>query len=128
MTYDCRKEGREEGSASFPCNVRILGLSGEKIDNVFYARTSPPLIGRFVTGPDGTPLAGPERKKRWHVKPDGSKRVEYYYDRLECWYRIPWVAVAVDGGGIVARSDDGENEANAVRAADDRIPSETADR
>lgn len=110
MTYDCRREGREEGSVSFPCNVWIVDpVSGQTIPNVFYARTSPSLIGRFVTGPDGTPLVGPERKKRWHAKPDGSRRVEYYYDRLEQWDRIPWAAVAIDGSGVVARSTDGES-------------------
>lgn len=105
--YDCRKDNRDPSSVSFPCNVVIVDKrNGQKIANVFYASTSPAMIGRFVTGPDGEPLADPsQRKKRWHTKPDGSKRVEIYYERLEMWDYMPWKAVAVNGGGIVAESD-----------------------
>lgn len=106
MIYDCRKEGREAEAVNFPCSVRILNpVDGERIPNVFYASTFPVRIGRFIVDADGNPLAGPERKKRWHTKPDGSKRVEYYYDRLEVWEIRPWVAVASDTGEVIARSE-----------------------
>ncbi len=105
MTYDCRQQP-EAASIRFPCAVKILNpADGERIPNVFYASTSPMRIGRFVMDADGDPLASPERKKRWHTKPDGSKRVEYYYDRLEVWEIRPWVAVAIKTGETIAQSE-----------------------
>lgn len=105
--YDCRREGAEPGSLRFSCNVRVLDArTGERIPNVFYLRTSPPLVGRFVTGPDGEPMVNPARLKRRVPDGRGGTRLEIYYDRLEVWEPgRRWVAVAVAGGGAVARSE-----------------------
>lgn len=107
-TYDCRARDREPGSTSFPCNVRILDpATGGRIPNVFYARTSPPMLGRFVTGPDGEPLADPRtRRKVGAATPDGKGRAAIVYDRLEVWEAgRPWVAVAADTGQVIAKSE-----------------------
>jgi len=103
--FDCRKDGKEIGSRSFPCSVKILNpVNGERITNVFYAATSPARIGRFVTGPDGEPLAC-DRKKRWVPNGRGGQKIEFYWVRLEIWELRPWIAVAVDTGEVVAKSD-----------------------
>lgn len=110
MRYDCRKEGRDPTARAFPCAVRILcAVTGERIANVFFADTAPEgagaSLGRFVTGPDGEPMAAPQRKKRWLSDGRGGRKLDIYYDRLEVWERRPWVAVALDGGHVVAKSE-----------------------
>src|ERR1700722_10667465 len=73
VIYDCRKEGKEPGSIGFPCNVKIVDpQTGERIPNVFYVRTSPARLGRFVVGADGTPLVD---RKRWQLVPVTNSRV-----------------------------------------------------
>ena len=105
--YDCRKSGREPGSISFPCAVRILDpATGERLANVFYAATDPPRVGRFVLGPAGEPLVNPlSRRKVWVDNGRGGKKLEIVYDRMELWERRRWVAVRLDGGGVVAKSE-----------------------
>jgi hypothetical protein len=110
--YDCRKEGREPGSVSFPCNVRIIDpQTGERFPaTVFCLQTSPAKVGRFVLGPDGTPLASPHRKKRMIDDGRGGKKLEIYYERQELWEFRPWVALRLnpDGstGEVIAKSED----------------------
>lgn len=105
--YDCRRDGREAGALYFPCAVKILDpATGERLANVFYAATDPPRVGRFVLGPAGEPLVNPlSRRKRWVEDADGTRRVEIVYDRLEVFERRPWVAVRLDGGGVVDQSE-----------------------
>jgi hypothetical protein len=110
VKYDCRKGDRDPAARAFPCAVRIVdAVTGERIPNVFYADTAPegggPSLGRFLTGPGGEPMVSPVRKKRWADDGRGGKRVEVYYDRLEVWERRPWVAVALDTGTAVAKSE-----------------------
>lgn len=103
--YDCRKDGREPGAKSFPCNVKILdACTGERIPNVFYLATDPPQVGRFVVGPDGAPLTDASKKTKRVVEENGRRRVVFDYARLERWERRPWVAVAVDNGQMIDRS------------------------
>lgn len=104
--YDCRKDNPEPGSIRFPCNVRVLDpADGRRIENVFYLSTGPARVGRFVVGADGEPLVSPERKRRLVDNGRGGKKLEIYYDRLEQWTFQPWVAVAVDTGEVVAKSE-----------------------
>jgi hypothetical protein len=105
--YDCRPTAREAGSIGFPCSVRIIDpATGARIANVFYAGTAPAKLGRFVTGPDGEPLVDPKtRRKKWVTDPDGRRRIEIVWDRLEVWTLCPWVAVAADTGEVVAKSE-----------------------
>lgn len=105
--YDCRRDGRDPAGVPFPCNVRIVDpATGARIAGVFYARTSPPRLGRFVMGPAGEPLVDPKTRRKVR-RPDGrgGTRVEVVYDRLEVWERRPWVAVAADTGRAVAQSE-----------------------
>lgn len=103
--YDCRPNP-VPGSLRFRMNVRVIDpATGERIPNVFLLDTAPARVGRFVTGPGGEPLAGPERKKRWVGDGRGGRRVEYYYDRLEVWEYRPWVATAADTGEVIAKSE-----------------------
>lgn len=110
MRYDVRKVGRDPTARRFPCAVKIVDpATGERIANVFFLDTAPlgsPSLGRFVTGPGGEPLASPVRRKRLVDNGRGGKRLEVYYDRLEVWERRPWVAVALDTGAVVAKSED----------------------
>lgn len=105
--YDCRREGRDPAATSFPCGVKIVDpVTGDRIPNVFYASTSPPRLGRFVLGPDGEPLVDPRsRRKVGRCTPDGKEKARIVYDRLEVWEARPWVAVALDGGGVVEKSE-----------------------
>jgi len=105
--FDCRKDAREPGSIGFPCCVRIIDTAtGVRIPNVFYAATSGKL-GRFVTGPDGEPMADSRTRRRtWHEEPDGRRRMEFVWDRLEVWEIRPWAAVSVETGECVAKSED----------------------
>lgn len=104
MIYDCRRDGRDPRAESFPCNVRVLDpATGERIPNVFFLDTSPAQVGRFVTDADGNPMAG-GRRKVLRADGRGGKRLDFEYDRLEVWEYRPWVAVAVAGGGVVAKS------------------------
>lgn len=106
VVYDCRPEGREPGSLHFPVAVKILDpATGERLANVFYAATDPPRVGRFVLGPDGGPLVNPlSRRKVWEDNGRGGRRVRIVYDRLEIWERRRWVAVALDTGQVIAKS------------------------
>lgn len=105
--YDCRKDGREPGSISFPCNVRIVDpATGERIPNVFYLATDPPQVGRFVVGPDGEPMADAKKRTKRFVEENGRRRLIIEYGRLEVWERRPWVATAMSGGGVVAKSEE----------------------
>lgn len=105
--YDCRRDNRDPSARSFPCNVRFVDPStGDRIPNVFFAQTSPPRIGRFVTGVDGEPLVdSASRRKVSYTGDDGRERCRIEYDRLEVWERRPWVAVSVDGGGVIEKSE-----------------------
>lgn len=119
--YDCRKEGREVGALSFPCAVQILDpATGIRITNVFYLSTSPAKIGRFLTGPNGEPLARATGRKikgekkhaeaiDWAESKMPSKLIippkVKEYERLESYEWRPWVAIAINGGGVVARSE-----------------------
>lgn len=105
--YDCRKTGREPGSISFPCNVRIVcPTTGERIPNVFFAQTAPAKLGRFVIGADGEPMIDPKtRRKVTKTDERGRWRTEIVYDRLESWSARPWVAVAVDTGEVIVKSE-----------------------
>jgi len=107
VVYDCRPEGREPGSLHFPVAVKILDpATGERLANVFYAATDPPRVGRFVLGPDGGPLVNPlSRRKVWEDNGRGGKKIRIVYDRLEVFEFRPWVAVRLDGGGVVAKSE-----------------------
>lgn len=107
MRYDCRKTGRDPAARSFPCSVKIVDpQTGERIANVFFLDTSPPQLARFVTGPDGEPLAAPQRKKRMVPDGRGGKKLEVFYERLETWERRPWKAVALDTNQVVAQSEE----------------------
>lgn len=105
--YDCRKDDRAPGALNFPCNVRILDpATGERLTNVFFASTAPAELGRFVLGPDGEPMVDAKtRRKVWDTDANGRKCVRIVWDRLERWERRPWVAVAVDTGQVVAKSE-----------------------
>lgn len=104
--YDCRKEGREPGSISFPCSVQIIDpVTGARIPNVFYLSTQPAQLGRFVTGLDGEPMADASKKTKRIIEENGHRRVEFDYARLEIWEARPWVAVAIQGGGVIAKSE-----------------------
>lgn len=121
MRYDCRKEDRDPLARSFPCPVRILcAATGERIPNVFFLDTSPARVGRFVAGPDGEPLARHTGRRLRGlpvhlsdvggtvVTPAAGKRVQgsvREYERLEVWEDRPWVAVALDTGETIARSE-----------------------
>lgn len=109
--YDCRKDGREPGSISFPCNVRIVNpANGERITNVFYASTSPARIARYILGPDGTPLVHPQQRKRWVDNGRGGKKIEIYHDRLEEWEYRRWIALAIDTNQVIAKSEDSSEQ------------------
>lgn len=117
MRYDCRKTGRDPLAKSFPCPVKILcAASGARIPNVFFLDTDPPRVGRFVTGPDGEPLARATGRKVkglpvLKAKP-GGKVTESAglagsvreFERLEVFEARPWVAVALGTGEVVAKS------------------------
>lgn len=121
-TYDARPPGnfaREAGSLSFPCPVRIVDpATGQRIPNVFYARTSPPRIGRFMVGHNGEPLARPTGRKVGGKKMDlrtvtgeliardktvSGKMVEY--ERYDVFEDRAWVAVSLVTGETIARSE-----------------------
>jgi hypothetical protein len=110
MRFDCRKENRDPTARLFPCAVKIIDpQTGERIANVFFLDTTPlgsPSLGRFVTGLDGETLVSPERKKRRVDNGRGGWKLEVYYERLEVWERRSWVAVAVDTGEVIAKSED----------------------
>ena len=111
MRYDCRRDGRDPLARSFPCAVRVIDpATGQRIPNVFFLDTAPegggPALGRFVTDASGVPLVSPHRKRRMVDDGRGGKKLEIYYDRLETWERRPWVAVALDGGQVIAESED----------------------
>lgn len=111
MRFDCRKEGRDPLARYFPCSVKIIDpATGARIPNVFFLDTSPegagPALGRFVTDKEGLPLVAPQRRRRMIDDGRGGKKLEVYYDRLETWERRPWVAVALDTGEVVAKSED----------------------
>lgn len=106
--YDCRKEGRDPRALYFPCNVRVLDpATGARIPNVFYLSTSPARVARFAVDQNGDPLVDPKtrRKVRRTDPRTGRPRIDYTWDRLEIWEYRPWVAVAVDGGRVVAKSE-----------------------
>lgn len=110
MIYDCRKDGRDPRARYFPCPVRVLcAATGDRIPNVFFLNTAPvgggPTLGRFVTDALGQPLVSPQRKRRRVPDGRGGTKLEIYYDRLEVWERRPWVAVALEGGRVVAKSE-----------------------
>lgn len=122
MRYDCRNEGRDPLARSFPCPVKILcAVTGERIANVFFLDTSPARVGRFVTGPDGQPLARYTGRKLHGLpvhlvdvqgapttRQDG-KQVQgavREYERMELFESRPWVAVAVDTGEVIAKSEE----------------------
>ncbi len=119
--YDCRKQPVPQ-SRRFPCNVRIVDArTGARIPNVFYLDTHPPQVGRFLVGPDGEPLAK-ATGKRVRGRPEHAARVDWApsrmapvattpdslpeYERLELFERREWLALSVDTGEVVARSEE----------------------
>ena len=122
-TYDARPPGpsslREAGSIRFPCAVRIVDpKTGLRIPNVFYARTNPPRIGRFLVGHNGEPLARPTGRKV------GGKRMDLRnvndeiiyrdklvsgkmgeYERWDVYEDRSWVAISLTTGEVVASSE-----------------------
>jgi len=122
-TYDARPPGpssqREAGSIGFPCAVRICDpATGARIPNVFYARTNPPRIGRFLVGHNGEPLARPTGRKV------GGKRMDLRnadnelivrdkvvsgkmdeYERWDVFEDRAWVAVSLVTGEVIAKSE-----------------------
>jgi hypothetical protein len=110
MRYDCRKDGADPTARRFPCPVKILcATTGERIPNVFFLDTAPegpnPSLGRFVVDAEGRPLASSTRRKRFVTDETGRRRLVVEYGRLERWERRPWVAVALDTGEVIARSE-----------------------
>lgn len=122
-TYDARPPGlgsqREAGSIRFPCAVRICDpATGERIPNVFYARTSPPRIGRFLQDQSGNPLARPTGrkvgKKRMDLKTADNQLIArdkvvsgkmMEYERYDIFEDRAWVAISLTTGEVVARSE-----------------------
>lgn len=122
-TYDARPPGnnsqREAGSISFPCVVRICDpVTGERIPNVFYARTNPPRVGRFLVGHNGEPLARPTGRKvggkRMDLKTVDDELIErdkivsgkmLEYERYDVYEDRAWVAVSLATGKVVAKSE-----------------------
>jgi len=122
-TYDARPPGthsqREAGSIGFPCAVRIVDpATGQRIPNVFYARTNPPRIGRFLVDECGNPLVRPTGRKV------GGKRMDLRnadneliardkvvsgkmneYERWDVYEERSWVAVSLTTGEVVAKSE-----------------------
>lgn len=121
--YDARPPGthsqREAGSTSFPCAVRIMDpATGKHIKDVFYARTSPPRIGRFLRDQSGNALARPTGrkvgKKRMDLRTaDGELIVRdkevagkmMEYERWDVYEDRAWVAVSLVTGEVVAKSE-----------------------
>lgn len=118
-TYDARPTNREPGAISFPVAVRIVDpVTGQRIPNVFYARTSPPRLGRFLVGPDGEPLAQATGRKvagrrmdLRNVRGDlivrdkavSGKMGEYL--RWDVFEERAWIAVSLSTGEVVAASE-----------------------
>lgn len=122
-TYDARPPGnnslREAGSISFPCAVRIVDpITGERIPDVFYARTVPPRIGRFLRDQAGNPLVRPTGRKVGGKRMDlrtadnqliarnkvvSGKMTEY--ERWDLYEDRGWVAVSLATGAVVAKSE-----------------------
>lgn len=122
-TYDARPPGnnsqREADSIRFPCAVRIVDpVTGQRIPNVFYARTSPPRIGRFLDDGEGNPLVRPTGRKV------GGKRMDLRnadneiiardkvvsgkmneYERWDLYEERSWVAISLTTGEVVAKSE-----------------------
>lgn len=91
-TFDCRREPAF-GSGRFPCPVRIEDArTGERVPEVFFADTVTGRIGRRVKGPDGKLL----------LHPSG----QFF---LEHWDHLPWRAVSLADGRVVAQAE-GANE------------------
>lgn len=121
--YDARPPGthsqREVGSINFPCAVRICDpVTGERIKDVFYARTSPPRIGRFLRDQSGNPLARPTGrkvgKKRMDLKTAYGEIIARDkevsgkmtdYERWDIFEERPWVAISLTTGEVVAKSE-----------------------
>lgn len=104
--FDCRPTP-EPGSRGFGARVKIIDpATGEKIPNVFYANTAPAQVGRFVTGPDGEPLASRRRSKTVRDGRGGFS-IKTDYDRLEVWEFRRWKAIDLTTGAVVAESHDG---------------------
>lgn len=121
--YDCRKDAsaREPGSIQFPCKVRIIcPVTGKPITNVFYVSTSPAKVGRYLTGPDGQPLAKSTGKMvrgtiayaksiDWIASKMPPKLIVpelvKEYVRLESFEARRWLAVAKDTGEVIAKSE-----------------------
>lgn len=122
-TYDARPPGnnskREAGAICFPCAVRICDpATGARIPNVFYARTHPPRLGRFLDDGEGNPLVRPTGRKV------GNKRMDLRtvdgeliardklvtgkmgeYERWDVFEERAWVAVSLATGAVVAKSE-----------------------
>lgn len=119
-TYDARPLPlREPAALSFPVPVKIVDpTTGAKIPNVFYARTSPPRVGRFLTDADGQPLARATgrrvRGKRMDLKTVDDQLITRdapvtgsmgEYERWDVYEDRAWVAVSLATGEVVARSE-----------------------
>jgi hypothetical protein len=122
-TYDARPDGphtkREPGAIQFPVPVRIVDPStGKRIPNVFYCRTNPPQIGRFLVDADGNPLARSNGRKIAGKRMDlrtaygeliakdkvvAGKMVDY--ERWDVFEERAWVAVSLATGEVVAKSE-----------------------
>lgn len=122
-TYDARPTGnnspREAGSIRFPCAVRIVDpKTGMRIPNVFYARTNPPRIGRFLVDDAGNPLVRPTGRKVGGKRMDlknvnneiiardkvvSGKMLEY--ERWDVFEERAWCAISLTTGEVVASSE-----------------------
>lgn len=119
-TYDARPvPNREPGAKQFPVPVRIVDpATGQRIPNVFYCRTNPPQIGRFLVDADGQPLAKTTGRKIGGKRMDlrtargeliardkvvSGKMAEY--ERWDVYEARAWVAVSLVTGETIARSE-----------------------